>query len=343
MLNGIDVSYYQSVMDWQKAKAVGVQFAIIRAGSVGNITGLCYTDDQYRNNVANLALVDIPYAVYWFFRPNQSVTKQAEYFLNLAKDAALGDLDVDLWVDIEVAGEAAKVKAFIELLDRSGLSTGIYTNPNTALYLLTGDKAWMAEYPLWLADWTAPANPPKPWTEWAMWQYAVKPDGKDYGAQSASIDHDYAQDWMILPVTPPPPPTDLEARLMALENEYEAMTEFEDRTFQLASNLDKRVTALDSRTSALEGRAQAAPISAPFKMQARTPARCITGYNDAGKPLFQIYPRDTSETADRIYLEGVVQVFPYPMTGDGGRKAYPVYKQAPVQLYVFADDGELQA
>jgi len=85
-----------------------------------------------------------------------------------------------------------------------------------------------------------------------------------------------------------------------------------------------------------------APISAPFKMLTRIPARCITSYNDAGKPIFQIYPKDTSETSQRIYLENTIQVFPYPMIGDGGRKAYPVYKAAPVQLYVFADDGNME-
>src|SRR3990167_8078405 len=97
MLNGIDVSYYQSgdpdkpiPMNWNKAKDAGVQFAIVRAGSINNITGVCYEDYQFRNNVANLALVDIPYALYWYFRPNHSTVKQAEYFLKLAKDAALG-------------------------------------------------------------------------------------------------------------------------------------------------------------------------------------------------------------------------------------------------------------
>jgi GH25 family lysozyme M1 (1,4-beta-N-acetylmuramidase) len=51
MINGIDVSHWQGVMDWAKAKAAGVQFAIIRAGSIDANTGVCYTDYQYEANV----------------------------------------------------------------------------------------------------------------------------------------------------------------------------------------------------------------------------------------------------------------------------------------------------
>jgi hypothetical protein len=136
---------------------------------------------------------------------------------------------------------------------------------------------------------------------------------------------------MILPVVPPPAPSDIETRIEALNLRIKDI----DADLQIAFN---RIVELDALVTA-----KSAGIAAPFKVATRTPARCITGYNATGKPLFEIYPKDTSETKDRIYLDGVVQVFPYPMTGDGGRKAYPVYRQAPKQLYVYSDDGELQA
>jgi hypothetical protein len=107
------------------------------------------------------------------------------------------------------------------------------------------------------------------------------------------------------------------------------------------NNLVVENTGILNRLTALEAR-PTATISAPFKMLARTPARCITHYNDAGKPIFEIYPRDSSETKDRIYLENTIQVFPYPMVGDGRRNAFPAYKAAPQQLYVYVEDGTLQ-
>jgi GH25 family lysozyme M1 (1,4-beta-N-acetylmuramidase) len=40
---GVDVSHWQKRMDWQKAKDAGAEYAFIRAGSINNITGVCYT------------------------------------------------------------------------------------------------------------------------------------------------------------------------------------------------------------------------------------------------------------------------------------------------------------
>jgi hypothetical protein len=230
-----------------------------------------------------------------------------------------------LWCDIEVAGDAAKVNAFMDLIDRSGMLTGIYTNPNTALYLLTGDKSWMAEYELWLADWTAPANPPKPWTEWAMWQYAVKPDGKEYGAQSASIDHNYAQDWMILPVVPPPP-TNLEARVTALEIGHEDLSK-DMGVFAAA------LVALTDRVAKLE--AAPAPSAAVFRIGSSTAnARHIKEYNGAGKPVMVIYePRVQWKPGTTVEVDAVA------ITADGGGK---YFRHSNTALYVRAEDGVLQ-
>jgi lysozyme len=213
MLNGIDVSKWQLVMDWCKAKAAGVQFAIVRAGSI-DATG-CYEDFQFRNNIKVSAEVGIPYALYWYFRPNYSVADQVQYLVNLAKSAHLGKMAVDLWCDIEVEGNARTVKTFCDEIDKV-YPTGIYTNLNTIKYLLTGDKSWMNEYPLWLADYTTPYPAPAPWSDWSVLQYTSAGNGAMYGAQSKSIDLDCAKDCMILPVVPPPP-VNVEARVKQLE------------------------------------------------------------------------------------------------------------------------------
>ena len=46
-----------------------------------------------------------------------------------------------------------------------------------------------------------------------MWQYAVLPDGKEYGAQSASIDHDIGKRSFIYQ-DPPEPPTEQEYEIV---------------------------------------------------------------------------------------------------------------------------------
>jgi hypothetical protein len=49
--------------------------------------------------------------------------------------------------------------------------------------------------PLWLADWTPPADLPKPWKRWTIWQHVVKPAVPG----GPPIDHDVfegtAEDW----------------------------------------------------------------------------------------------------------------------------------------------------
>jgi GH25 family lysozyme M1 (1,4-beta-N-acetylmuramidase) len=43
-LLGTDVSKWQGDMNWEKADSAGANFAFIRAGSIDNISGNCYTD-----------------------------------------------------------------------------------------------------------------------------------------------------------------------------------------------------------------------------------------------------------------------------------------------------------
>ena len=352
MIEGVDLSHWQGVMDFAKLKSTGVKFAIIRAGSIDNSTGICYTDFQYEANVKGCQDQGIPFGAYWFFRPNHSAARQAEYFLNLA--AGQGII-TQLRCDIEVAGSATVVKSFCDALSLQW-KVGIYTNPNTALYLLSGDKAWMKSYPLWLADWTAPANPPKPWTSYQVWQYAVKPDGKVYGAQSASIDHNTADDSFLTAYPPPPAPVDpLDIRVTELEiksaitgNLLQSMdakiSQLEIMTARNEKDLDDYVTALVTLTKRVDALTASQPVAAKFHMASRKPASCMDGQNAVGKPMFHIYPSESKDDqSKRVFLEGDIQVLPTPILGDSAAKMYPVYKSAPTQLYVHAEDGELKA
>lgn len=46
-VKGIDVSYWQGIIDWAKVKAAGISFAIIKAG--GSDDGF-YTDSKWETN-----------------------------------------------------------------------------------------------------------------------------------------------------------------------------------------------------------------------------------------------------------------------------------------------------
>lgn len=58
---GIDVSNYQGTVDWNKVKAAGVDFAILKVGPVyGN------PDDSFERNAAECERLGIPYGVYYY-------------------------------------------------------------------------------------------------------------------------------------------------------------------------------------------------------------------------------------------------------------------------------------
>ena len=198
---GIDVSTYQGEMDWDKAVEAGAEFAIFRAGSITDATGELYTDYQFeRNRRETERVLRGRRATYWFFRPKWDPIKQADYYAALIKNmepmTIVNGLQYKVrWAcDEELPGAADVVKTFcrrmeIHFPDEDGL---LYTNPNTWLFNLTGDKGWGDDYLLWLADWTPPAWIMPPWVEegHAIWQYAVRRDGALYGAKSIGLDHD---------------------------------------------------------------------------------------------------------------------------------------------------------
>lgn len=157
-------------------------------------------------------------------------------------------------------------------------------------------------------------------------------------------------------VTPPPPPTNIEARLAALESyaitdgaissqiviDIASLKQSHNNVVDDLEALNNRIDAIAARLAALEARPPAT-ISAPFKMNEKKPAMCMDGQNAVGKPKFHIYPSESKDDqGKRVFLEGTIQVCPIPVVGDSGVKAYPVYKAgAPVQLYVFVEDGKL--
>lgn len=58
---GIDVSKWQGVIDWDKVKADGVEFAMLRAGY-----GQSGVDEQFERNAQECTRLGIPFGVYWF-------------------------------------------------------------------------------------------------------------------------------------------------------------------------------------------------------------------------------------------------------------------------------------
>ncbi len=186
---GIDVSKWQGVMDWPKA-ATRVRFAYIRA-SAGT-----YIDPRFAINWQQAQAAGVLRGAYHYFYADQPISAQLRVFADLVQGGELRPmLDVEETRGCAPAELAMLVKRFVEEFEaRTRQQCGIYTSAG----FWNGHVArsdWATAHPLWIAHWNAPApRLPLDWEgcEAMFWQYGVRRDGPEYGAQSAEIDHDRA-------------------------------------------------------------------------------------------------------------------------------------------------------
>ena len=180
-----DVSWWNGQVDFNKMKAAGARGVILRLGSINNSTGVCYEDREFRRNVVEAPKVfGSSVGGYWFMRPNHDPIKQAHFAIALLVQFPVIKFLAD---DIEVAGQFGPVNVFngnIAAFYGTKKKAPIYTNPNTWLYLLSGDKSWANQYPLWQGQWgvSVPSSL-APWTaeQRVAWQYSA--NGNHLGAQ----------------------------------------------------------------------------------------------------------------------------------------------------------------
>lgn len=179
---GIDVSHWDSVIDWLRIRQDGrVKFAILKASE-----GVSFVDDQYANNKAGCQSIGMPWGAYHFFRAQYDPAQQARWFFNIV------GMGCHVYIaDIEAAGEdlANKVRIFVEELKRLGAPTVmIYTGPYFWKDNI-GNAAWAKQYPLWIANYGV-SYPmiPLPWTAYDIWQYS---DRGQVAGINAAVDENW--------------------------------------------------------------------------------------------------------------------------------------------------------
>jgi len=251
-ITGIDCSKWQGVMDWAVA-AQRANFAFIRAGY-----GNAYVDEQLAANARGCRENGIPYGLYWYTTPDKAWDKHADNFA-----AAYGEYGGDLppVMDAEETGGLNKTRMmgwyekFINRFESiTGKTLAIYTSPGFWNSNVEPTN-WAKHHPLWVAHWTAAAQPTLPFDwmpkknpdgyPWTFWQYTAKGDGALYGAQSKSIDLNrfngnvsaFMDAFGVLPhlpgdPIPPPPPPDEYPRDITLVGNYNLR-----RTPEIANNL----------------------------------------------------------------------------------------------------------
>lgn len=128
LAKGIDVSYAQGVIDWEKVKASGlVDFAILRAG-YGKETS--QIDDQFSRNYTACKQLGIPVGAYWY--SYATTAAEAEQEANVCLQTIQGkQFEYPVAFDIEEARSLPQADAlsttFCTALENASYYTAIYT------------------------------------------------------------------------------------------------------------------------------------------------------------------------------------------------------------------------
>lgn len=153
--NGIDVSQYQSNIDWQAVKDSGVDFVIIRAGYGKE---LHQVDPTFYSNIEGAQAVGIDVGIYWYSYADNSETarREAEVCYELIKDYSF---EYPIYFDIEepkhsnmsIAQTSVIVDTFCSEMENRGYYVGVYSYANflqSHIYRSVLEKydVWVAQY-----------------------------------------------------------------------------------------------------------------------------------------------------------------------------------------------------
>jgi lysozyme len=170
-VEGVDVSYWDPNVDWQKVKDSGRKFAIARISY-----GHKFPDPDFDKNWQAIKDHGLIRGLYQFFRPSQDPVKQAELVVNKVGMLGPGDLPAVLDIETTEGYSAWKVveqlKQWVQIVTQgTGKKPIIYTNWGT--WGTLGNPQDLAGSPLWVAHYTSlcPLTP-VPWTGWVFWQYS---------------------------------------------------------------------------------------------------------------------------------------------------------------------------
>jgi len=174
-IHGIDISYAQGRIDWQKVRAmhedsIHISFAFIKATE-----GILKVDPYFKRNWREAPKNGIICGAYHFFRANKNGTWQARFFL---QNVSMEKGDMPAVVDIEtldgVTPEAMRkqLQSFLTYVEvKTKVKPIIYTQLSYYADYLAG---FYDGYPLWIAHYDHPELQIAQSINWQFWQHSDK-------------------------------------------------------------------------------------------------------------------------------------------------------------------------
>ncbi len=189
LAKGIDISHHNYKMnangeyislDWEKIKASGVSYVIIRAGDAA--IGL---DPTFEKSYAEAKAAGLDVGVYFYTRATtvDEISREANLVLSALRDKQFEypiylDLEDESLMSIDPAILNEMCVEFFTILQRSGYYTGLYVNNEWLYNIIDKDTAlsrfeiWYARYPALSEEGTPVWNEEQNGKHLGMWQYS---------------------------------------------------------------------------------------------------------------------------------------------------------------------------
>ncbi len=177
---GVDVSQHQGSIDWNRVKAAGYEFAILRIGYRGyGQSGALMVDNTFHDNIRGAREAGLEVGIYIF---SQAVneTEALEEAQMVLDNLAGYELDLPVVYDPELIRDAEartddvtgeqftqNTITFCERMKEAGYEPMIYSNMVWEAFLF--DMAQLQEYPIWYADYEPIPQTPY---DFVFWQHS---------------------------------------------------------------------------------------------------------------------------------------------------------------------------
>lgn len=170
---GIDVSEHQGSIDFNKVKAAGINFVIIRAGYGKYIN---QKDKYFEQNYKNAKAAGLNVGAYWYSYADsvEDVKLEAKVFMQAIAGKTF---EYPLYFDIEEEKQFKKGKAFCDslinafctALENAGYFAGVYCS--TFWFTNYVSESVRKRYTVWIAEYASKCNYKG---DYGMWQYGSK-------------------------------------------------------------------------------------------------------------------------------------------------------------------------
>ena len=175
----IDISKFQTDIDWEKVKNSTVDAVVIRLGYRGYSKGIIARDPMFDKHLAGCISHSIPHSVYFFpcSINDKEAVEEAEYIIENVKTI---DLSLPVFLDSEVAEKAGKGRAdnlskkdrtrylqiICDRLEQAGIKAGVYASTSWLNNKL--DMSILSKYTVWCAQYNTKCTYAG---TYSLWQY----------------------------------------------------------------------------------------------------------------------------------------------------------------------------